>query len=120
MTVPISQRYRFPMFDPGSSVIQLSLVCTHLFEMRLSIVRTWYSCDSAFHCLNPSLSDPAFHCPNLVRLRFSFPLSEPITSPLCFPFLIAVLLNFKLKCFWPDLYSCMLAFSIRSASCIHL
>src|SRR2546425_1224454 len=47
--------------------------------IRLSIVRTWYSCDSAFHCLNPSLSDSAFHCPNLVLLRFSFPLSEPIT-----------------------------------------
>src|SRR3989442_9529009 len=100
MTVPISQRYRFPMFDPGSSVIQLSLVCTHLFEIRLSIVRTWYSCDSAFHCLNPSLSDSAFHCPNLVLLRFSFPLSELITSRFCFIFSYTVTLQilFSIVC----------------------
>src|SRR3989442_8641209 len=70
---------------PGTSAIWLSIALTHLFAIRLSIVRTWYSCDSAFHCLNPSLCDSAFHCPNLVLLRFSFPLSEPITLRLGFP-----------------------------------
>src|SRR3989442_13682624 len=114
MTVPISQRYRFPMFDPGSSVIQLSLVCTHLFEIRLSIVRTWYSCDSAFHCLNPSLSDSAFHCPNLVLLRFSFPSSEPITSALvlfaAFRHSFAFLQIHEIKSNMHGIYSCMHAF----------
>src|SRR2546423_7812177 len=97
------------------------MVCIHHLEIRLSIVRTWYSCDSAFHCLNPSLSDPAFHCPNLVLLRFSFPLSEPITSAFvlfaAFHYSFAFLQVHEIKCNMHDvliMYAC--SFSSHSFS----
>src|SRR3989454_6784379 len=87
------------------------MVFTCHLPMRLSIVQFWYSCDSAFHCLNPSLSDPAFHCPNLVLLRFSFPLSEPITSALvlfaAFHHSFAFLQVHGIKCNMHGIYSCM-------------
>src|SRR3989442_1535487 len=84
---------------------------TSKLEMRLSLVQISSSFESAFHWLTPSLSDPAFHCPNLVLLRFSFPLSEPITSALVlfsfFRHTFAFLQIHEIKCNIHDIYSCM-------------